>query len=259
MAITAEELMDNAPGLLAYARSLTHNEDDAQDLLQDVMLRAIERGGTFRGESSLTTWLHRIMHHRHVDLVRHRDPVLVEPERLAALVERSWRDDTFTVDAGDVVARAEVRDDLLDALSRLPVILRSAVVLHDVAGMTTAEIAAVQHVGLPAAKQRLRRGRAALMHALASDAERRIEPPAVPLRCWKARVRIDDYLDDALTTKERRQLEVHLEGCPTCPGLYAAIVGVTDAVGRLRDPDSTVEPTLADRIQRMLDEAEHPG
>ena len=80
--------MDNAPGLLAYARSLTHNEDDAQDLLQDVMLRAIERGGTFRGESSLTTWLHRIMHHRHVDLVRHRDPVLVEPERLAALVER---------------------------------------------------------------------------------------------------------------------------------------------------------------------------
>lgn len=33
-------------------------------------------------------------------------------------------------------------------------------------------------------------------------------------------------------------LEHHLHACPTCPGLYVGVVGVTEALGRLRDPDS---------------------
>ena len=101
---------------------------------------------------------------------------------------------------------------LRDALVRLPVILRSAVVLHDMLEMTTAQIAGIQGIGLPAAKQRLRRGRAALMRILASDAERRVAI-TVPLRCWEARAKIDDYLDRSLAESERRLLETHLGGC----------------------------------------------
>ncbi len=44
-------------------------------------------------------------------------------------------------------------------------------------------------------------------------------------------------------------LERHLETCPTCPPLVASLVGVRDRVGRLRDPDSVVDPSLAERIR----------
>ena len=70
----------------------------------------------------------------------------------------------------------------------------------------------------------------------------------VPMRCWQARSLVGDYLDDELGPRDRTLLEGHLAACPTCPGLYASIVGVSAALGRLRDPDSVVPPSLADRL-----------
>ena len=92
---------------------------------------------------------------------------------MADEVERRWRQDGYTVDAVEVTARAETRDGLLEALTHLPVIYRSAVLLHDAEGMTMAQVAAVQEVGLSAAKQRLRRGRMMLVSELARGHERR--------------------------------------------------------------------------------------
>ena len=73
-------------------------------------------------------------------------------------VEESWRDDAYTVDSQAVVEQAETREELEDALIRLPCIYRSAVVLHDVEGLTASEIADAQDIGLASAKQRLRGG-----------------------------------------------------------------------------------------------------
>ena len=83
------------------------------------------------------------------------------------------------------MGRAESREELRDALVRLPVIYRSAVVLHDVEGLTVAKIADVQGIGLPAAKQRLRRGRMMMVTTLAVGRERRQALAGVPLRCWE--------------------------------------------------------------------------
>ncbi len=255
MALFADEIVAELPRLLRYATALTRDADRADDLVQDVVVRALERADTFRGESSLATWMHRIMHHRFVDLARARTPSPVADEELTAQIEAAWRDDQYTVDAEAVLARAAERDDLFDALVHLPAILRSAVVLHDMEGMTSPEVAAVQEIGLPAAKQRLRRGRTMLVSLLADDEERRRAVAGVPMRCWQARSRVDDYLDDELAPAERCALERHLEGCPTCPGLYASIVGVTEALGRLRDPDSVVPPALAERIRAFATSA----
>lgn len=249
MALPADSLAAELPGLLRYARALTRDEDAAEDLVQDTVLRALERGDSFRGESSLGTWLHRVMHHRFIDLTRVRRPEPVDDELLADAVEDAWRDDAYTVDAVAVLARAEVRDELWDALSRLPDILRSAVILHDMEGLTSAEIAEIHDIGLPAAKQRLRRGRALLVSLLADDEERRAALAGIPMHCWQARSLIGDYLDDELAQGQRRMLERHLQGCPTCPGLYAGVVGVRDAVGRLRDPDTVVPAALASRLR----------
>jgi len=252
MALDERELTAALPGLLRYATWLTRDPADAEDLVQDTVLRALERGEGFRGDAAAATWLHTVMHRRFLDTVRRRTPEPTDDDALLGAVDVAWRDDAYTVDPDLVLARAEVRERLRDALVHVPVILRSAVLLHDLEGMTSREVAQVHGIGLPAAKQRLRRGRAMLVSLLAEDDERRAAMAGIPLRCWEARSRVGDYLDDELEPRERTLLEEHLASCPTCPGLYASIVGVTAAVGRLRDPDSVVPEALAERVRATL-------
>ncbi|HSL65053.1 MAG TPA: sigma-70 family RNA polymerase sigma factor [Gaiellaceae bacterium] len=236
------------PRLLRFARSLVRDASAAEDLVQETLARAWERRGTFRGESAPATWLHRILHNLAVDRARrHAREVVV------ADVEERWRDDAYTVDAAVVVERAQSREELEDALVRLPFSYRSAVVLHDAEGWTAAEIADRLGIGLPAAKQRLRRGRMLLVTALAAGVERREALEGVPMRCWDARALVSDYLDGGLGARRRARLERHLETCPTCPPLLASAVGVRAALGALRDPDAVVPPALAARLEAARD------
>ncbi len=236
-----------------YARALTRDDDAADDLVQETALRALERADQFRGESSVATWLHRIMYHRFVDQTRRRFPVPVDEEALIKANERNWADDAYTVSAEVVLERAEDRNAMLDALIRLPASYRAAVLLHDLDGLTSSEVAGIQEVSLPAAKQRIRRGRQLLVSALADGAERRAVLGGVRLNCWTARSRIPDYLDGDLEPAERTRVEQHLAGCPTCPALYASIVGVSGALAALRDPDSVVPEELAMRVRSAVE------
>lgn len=240
-----------APGLLRFTRTLTRDEARAEDLAQETLARGLERAASYRGEASVATWLHRIAYHLAVDHARRdrEDPT----EDMVSAVEARWREDSYTVDAAEVVARAESRAELEDALIRLPVIYRVLVVLHDAEGFTVAEIADLLEIGLPAAKQRLRRGRMMLVSALAGGAERRIATRGVPMRCWDARRQVSDYLDGLLPEPDAARVEAHLAVCPTCPPLYASLVGTTDALarsGHLRDPDSVVRPEVVEAIVR---------
>lgn len=226
----ADLLGGELPGLLRYARTLVRDAGQAEDLVQETLARALERSGSFRGESSLATWLHRILHNLAVDESRKRSADAIDVSEVS--VERAevlWHDESYTVDAALVAERAETRRCLRAALLALPIIYRSSVVLHDAEGWTMAEIAAVQGITLPAAKQRLRRGRMMLVSSL-------VEPPEAgtgassALGCWEARSRVSDYMDDELPAAERVRLERHLEGCPTCPPLYAGLVAVRSAM-----------------------------
>ena len=243
------------PGLLRYARTLTSDNEAANDLVQDTVTRGLDRIDQFRDDSSLATWLHRIMHNLAVDAARrHREYPAGDLLGEAAgdevqELEVKWRDDAYTVDSAVVIERAEAREELLDGLARLPFIYRSAVVLHDAEGFTAAELASVQEIALPAAKQRIRRGRMMLVSALAASTERREVLKGVPMRCWDARSRVSDYLDGELSLDERATLEQHLEICPTCPPLYAGLVGTTAALGSWRDSDAVIPPQLTARIR----------
>ena len=245
-----EELPGTVPALLAYARMLAGDEQDARDLVQDTLVRALESADRFDGRSSLVGWLRRILHNRWIDLVRARreDP----RDDIVEVVEAAWREDDYTVDAAQVVERAESRDDLLDALAHMPAIYRTAVVLHDAHGLTGVEVARATGTTLPTAKQRIRRGRMMLVSQLsiAPVGSRR----GVPMRCWQARARVSDYLDGELDEAGARALEAHLAGCGTCPPLYAALVGTRDALAGAGapDPDSVVPADLAARITTLL-------
>ena len=240
----AQALVDELPRLVRLATRLIRDPDQAQDCAQETIVGAWRRRDQLREPAALSGWLRRSLVNRIIDRSRvHRDEIDLEA------VEADWHDDDWTVVPEQVLERAEMRDELEDALARLPVVYRMAVILHDALSWTGAEIAAATGASLPATKQRLRRGRMMLVSALATDDERRRASEAQPLRCWKARRHISSYLDGELDPSTKTAVEEHLGDCPTCPPLYASLVGVRSTLGGLRDPDSVVEHEIARRIE----------
>jgi RNA polymerase sigma-70 factor, ECF subfamily len=231
----------------APAPALVRDSQTAEDLVQDTFLRALERRHQFRGEAAPASWLHRILLNLAADRARrHPREILVEE------VEERWSDEAYTVSSDVVVERAETRRELEDAIVRLPFTYRVAVLLHDVEEWTVAEIATAANIGVPAAKPRLRRGCMMVVSALPSGAERSAALEGVPLQCWEARQLVSGYMNGELGRDQQAAVEHHVEVGPTCPPLYAALVGVRAKVAGLRDPDSVVPPQLADSITRTL-------
>ena len=245
--MTPDEIVEQLDVLYRYAVGVTRDPELASDVVQDTVLKALERSDQYRGDAPVRHWLLRIAHNTIVDRARRSGREILVDE-----VELDWRDDDYTVDADAVIDRAADRDELLDALVRLPFIYRAAVVLHDVQDLTMNDVATVLDIALPAAKQRLRRGRMAMVTALAEGGERRRATKGVPMRCWDARQHVSDYLNGDLAGETAHMVEAHLAACPTCPPLYAALVGVHGELGRLRDPDSVIDPELTREIRATL-------
>ncbi len=244
----AARLAAELPRLVGLATRLLSDADVAEDCAQETIVGAWRRRDQLRDPSALPAWLRRSLVNRIIDRSRRRhDELDIEA------VEADWKDDSYSVQPELVLERAELRDELEDALARLPVIYRLPVVLHDALGWTAVEIARSMDVGLPAAKQRLRRGRMMLVSALASSDGRREASLAQPIRCWQARRHVSAYLDGELDESTKSMVEGHLAGCPTCPPLYTSLVGVRATMGDIRDTDAVVEEAIARRIRERLD------
>ena len=146
--------------LYTLAYRLTGNDDDAQDLVQEVLLR-VRRGLESYRPGSMEGWLSRIATNAFLDDVRRRKrrPLELlpdEPDRV-----------TPPTPAADVALAAEVLpDDVQAALRRLSPEYRSAVVLSDVVGLTYQEISDALDVPVGTVRSRLHRGRALLREAL---------------------------------------------------------------------------------------------
>jgi len=130
--------------------------DEADDLTQDVFVRAWQKLSTFRGESAFGTWLHRLA----VNVVLARRKTLG--------VERGrYRTDEAALDG--VSGRRETPEmsvDFEEALSRLPDGARQVFVLHDVAGYRHEEIARMLGVVPGTSKSQLHHARMALRRYL---------------------------------------------------------------------------------------------
>jgi RNA polymerase sigma-70 factor (ECF subfamily) len=148
--------------LWAVALRITCDPDDAADALQEAMISAFRRAGDFRGESAVTTWLHRIVVNAALDLLRRRSARSVgwsgDPDDLPVPEPRP---------GVDSVASADSRLDVDAALRTLPPPQRAALVLVDMLGYSVADASAVLDVSEGTVKSRCARGRAKLLPYLA--------------------------------------------------------------------------------------------
>ncbi len=145
---------------LAYR--LVGNEEDARDVVQEAYLKSYRAIKDFRSDAQFSTWMYRITANCASTHVRSRRRHRYE----------ELPDETTVVDQGREVdpeaaaAGAELRSQLVAALSELPSRMRAVVVLRDVYDLTHAEIA--DHLGVTetAAKVRLHRARRRLRSSL---------------------------------------------------------------------------------------------
>lgn len=149
------------PDLRRLAIRLTGNAADAEDLLQDLLLRLQPRMREVAALDQPRPWLARVLYRLFVDQWRRRRSA---PEF----------DDESTVDdqpgdaelPDDAFERALSRERLQVALNRLPAFQRELVILHDVEGYTLTEIAAIADTPTGTLKSRLHRARTALRQSL---------------------------------------------------------------------------------------------
>ena len=152
--------------LWAVALRTMGNREDAADGLQDGMIAAFRRAGSFRGEAAVTTWLHRVVVNACLDRIRASRVRAADPLP-DDLEERAARGALVSaVDgSGDPEARAladERRRAVLTALATLPADQRAALVLVDMEGYSVAEAAAMLDCAEGTVKSRCSRGRARL-------------------------------------------------------------------------------------------------
>lgn len=160
-----------APRLLRLAGQLMGDPDEAEDVLQDAFIRACDRIDSFRGESGLGTWLHRIVINTALMRLRARRTSVADD--VETLINndgsaQAWQSVSGrSIEPSREVLGAELMDAMNAAVSRLPETLRTAFVLRDVEGMSTREAAELLDVSESALKVRLHRARLALRQELA--------------------------------------------------------------------------------------------
>jgi RNA polymerase sigma-70 factor (ECF subfamily) len=150
--------------LLRMALSLTRQRSDAEDLVQDTLLRAYRSLDRFDGEHP-RAWLFTIMRRAHIDAYRRRRPVLLEaPDTITAVAGAGSRDD----DPGERAVDDDLDAVVGGAFAALPTRYQDVLRLVDIGGLSYAEAAAVLGVSKATITSRLHRARTRLRGPLAA-------------------------------------------------------------------------------------------
>jgi RNA polymerase sigma-70 factor, ECF subfamily len=149
--------------LWAVAIRTLCDPDEAADAVQDAMISAFRRAGSFRGDSAVTTWLHRIVVNACLDRLRRKAARPASGGSDEAALDRVAIGQT----ASDPSSRSDISLEVSAALRRLPRDQQAALVLVDMLGYPVAEAADILAISPGTVKSRCARGRARLLPWLA--------------------------------------------------------------------------------------------
>jgi RNA polymerase sigma factor (sigma-70 family) len=215
--------------LYRYCRSILRDETDARDALQSALERALAALQRGQRNAPLRPWLFRIAHNEAISLLRRR-PAYAEPGRS----EESA--------GGSLEEQAESRQrlaQLVADLQELPERQRAALVMHELSGLSHAEIAVALETTPRASKQSIFDAR----QALSEFAEGRA------MACEKVQRAISDGDGRALRA---RRLRAHMRDCAACAAFAAAIPARTAELRMLAPP---LAPAAAGALLAQLTHA----
>ena len=172
---TAAERLVTTYGDRAYrlAIRIVGSAHDAEEAVQDAFCNVVRKIDTFRGDSSLGSWIYRIVANAAYQKVRgraHRRDEISLDEVLPIFHEdgrHAGHISDWSASVDDPAMQTELRAALDSAIGELPAHYRAVVVLRDVEGLSMAEVAASLGITIATAKTRAHRARLSLRRRLA--------------------------------------------------------------------------------------------
>lgn len=236
------------------ALSITRNEKDAEDVMQNAFFKILKNLKYFRNKSRLSTWIYKITYNEALMYLRKRKSQFKISNTL-----KFFRD---TGNSGLFINWAKLPDEhLLDdelkekvdaAIRQMPIQYRMALLLHNVEGLPVKESAKIMGLKLNSLKTRLHRAYLSIKSDMSDyfkDREER-EQDSMPKRCniWTGFVY--NYAHGNLGKRRASDFKRHIKGCRNCNSFFDTYLKAIDITRALQCQDLPEE--LKDRIESFI-------
>lgn len=216
---------------MSFGMKVCGHREDAEDTAQEVLLKLLPHVEKFDSPKAFSVWLYTVAKNR--CLMSRRQSKFAPKERLAlddlmpTAEELSALSTPSNMTPENLVLRKETSAHVQAALANIPHQYRLVLVLHDMEGLETAEVAKVTGLRQGTVRVRLHRARLALRKEL-SRRERlkirrtsRARSGTKPPTCRQLFAALSDYLDGIVEPELCEELEQHLHGCTPCEAFLA--------------------------------------
>lgn len=245
--------------VMSFGMKVCGHREDAEDTAQEVLLKLLPHVSKFESPKAFSVWLYTVARNRCLMSRRHSkfapkehlplEDLMPSGEELAALaIPRQSEPE-------NIVLRKENAEHVRKALDRIPPQYRLILVLHDMEGLGTSEVAEIMSLREGTVRVRLHRGRLALRKELAHREHRTTRPRAArsgktkPKQCRQMFAALSDYLDESLDPEMCEKLEKHLAGCEPCENFLAEL---QRTIERCRTYDPECDPVRQSKIKEEV-------
>jgi RNA polymerase sigma-70 factor (ECF subfamily) len=263
------ESVDQALALLqntvySFSMKVCGHPEDAEDTMQEVMVKLLPFLPKFENPQALSVWLYKVartrcqMNRRGAKNARNKhvslDELMPNKYELSELLESG------EPSPEDDVLRGESNQRLRDAVLKVPPMYRMVLVLHDMEGQTTAEVAETTGLKEGTVRVRLHRGRLILRRQLARMALAKgvvtdiraaadEETPKRSRGCRQMFASLSDYMDGLVKEVRYREMEKHLHECKPC---VAFLDSLKSAVEQCRRYEPVCDTQNAEKLRQEL-------
>ncbi len=253
----------------AFSMKVCGHPEDAEDTMQDVLVRSLPHLAKISDPRALAVWLYTVTRNR---CWRIRRKSVHAPKQTLSLEELMPDEMELSSLLQDVAANPESRV-LLDEQNQLlhkvilsvPPEYRLVLVLHDIEDLDTEQIAEILGLLPGTVRVRLHRARLYVRRAMSQIVEktplRQLAPmrgpkrahkrPATrrPQQCREIFANLSEYLDGRMEARSCQEMRRHIEACPAC---IAFIRDLRLAIDRCRELNITCDPEIAPRLRTLL-------
>jgi len=250
----------------AFSMKVCGHVEDAEDTMQEVLLKSLPHLGRIGDPNAMAVWLYTVTKNRCWRSRRRSvyaprefmslDDLMPERSELASLLQSAESDPEGKL------LESERNERLEAAILELPTPYRLVLVLHDVEGLQTEQVAAVLRIQAGTVRVRLHRARLFVRRALGpkSAAEKPSKGAKAkadegtpvrrrPIACKEVFANLSEYLDDRLPVASCEHLQKHMEACPAC---VAFIGDLRKAIDQCRQLQGTGDAQTPPDLRSLL-------
>jgi RNA polymerase sigma-70 factor (ECF subfamily) len=223
--------------VFSFSMRVCGQREDAEDTMQEVLLKSVPHLPKFRNPKALLVWLYKVAKNRCLMTRRKSkfapatelslDELMPDRKELERLTADS------RIDPEAFAIRSEQTSRLRDAIQKLPPQYRIVLVLRDMEGLADNEVAEITGIRIGTVRVRLHRARLfvrkELMRAwMPQDRKKAVvrthlDEKLRTARCKAIFAELSDYLDEQLDDSLCEELERHMNGCGPCQGFLASL------------------------------------